>query len=75
MIITARLLSRISKLEEQVQDLKISIVDVCRDINLVERTLLNRIDTVDQTHTRVEDEIRQVMTGSMKSSNKRLLKG
>jgi archaellum component FlaC len=75
MIITARLLSRISKLEEQVQDLKISIVDVCRDINLVERTLLNRIDTVDQTHSRVEDEIRQVMTGSMKSSNKRLLKG
>jgi archaellum component FlaC len=75
MIITARLLSRISKLEEQVQDLKISIVDVCRDVNLVERTLLNRIDTVDQTHTRVEDEIRQVMTGSMKSSNKRLLKG
>jgi len=75
MIITARLLSRISKLEEQVQDLKISIVDVCRDINLVERTLLNRIDVVDQTHTRVEDEIRQVMTGSMKSSNKRLLKG
>jgi c-di-GMP-related signal transduction protein len=75
MIITARLLSRISKLEEQVQDLKISIVDVCRDVNLVERTLLNRIDIVDQTHTRVEDEIRQVMTGSMKSSNKRLLKG
>jgi|LauGreDrversion4_2_1035121.scaffolds.fasta_scaffold470015_1 hypothetical protein len=75
MIITARLLSRISKLEEQVQDLKISIVDVCRDVNLVERTLLNRIDVVDQTHTRVEDEIRQVMTGSMKSSNKRLLKG
>jgi hypothetical protein len=55
--------------------LKISIVDVCRDVNLVERTLLNRIDIVDQTHTRVEDEIRQVMTGSMKSSNKRLLKG
>jgi len=75
MIITARLLSRISKLEEQVQDLKISIIDVCRDVNLVERTLLNRIDVVDQTHTRVEDEIRQVMTGSMKSSNKRLLKG
>ena len=75
MIITARLLSRISKLEEQVQDFKISIVDVCRDVNLVERTLLNRIDIVDQTHTRVEDEIRQVMTGSMKSSNKRLLKG
>ena len=75
MIITARLLSRISKLEEQVQDLKTSIIDVCRDVNLVERTLLNRIDIVDQTHTRVEDEIRQVMTGSMKSSNKRLLKG
>jgi archaellum component FlaC len=75
MIITARLLSRISKLEEQVQDLKISIVDVCRDVNMVERTLSNQIANVDQIHTRVEDELRQVMTGSMKSSNKRLLKG
>ena len=75
MIITARLLSRISKLEEQVQDLKISIIDICRDVNMVERTLMNQIHHVDQTHTRVEDEIRQVISGSMKSSNRRLLKG
>jgi archaellum component FlaC len=75
MIITSRLLSRISKLEEQVQDLKISIIDICRDVNMVERTLSNQIDMVDQTHTRVEDEIRQIMNGPMESSNKRLLKG
>jgi len=75
MVFTARLLSRISKLEEQVQDLKTSIIDVCRDVNMVERTLSNQIDTVDQTHTRVEDELKQIITGSMKSSNKRLLKG
>ena len=75
MVFTARLLSRISKLEEQVQDLKTSIIDVCRDVNMVERTLSNQIANVDQIHTRVEDELRQVMTGSMKSSNKRLLKG
>jgi hypothetical protein len=75
MIITARLLSRISKLEEQVQDLKTNIIDIWRDVDMVERTLTNQINMVDQTHTRIEDEIRQVMTGSMKSSNKRLLKG
>ena len=75
MIITARLLSRISKLEEQVQELKMSIIEVCRDVNMVERTLSNQIANVDQIHTRVEDELRQVITGSMKSSNKRLLKG
>jgi archaellum component FlaC len=75
MIITARLLSRISNLEEQVQELKMSIIEVCRDVNMVERTLSNQIANVDQIHTRVEDELRQVMTGSMKSSNKRLLKG
>ena len=75
MLITARLLSRISKLEEQVQDLKISIIDICRDVNMVERTLSNQIDMVDQTHTRVENEIKQIMNGPMESSNKRLLKG
>jgi hypothetical protein len=75
MIITTRLLSRISKLEEQVQDLKTNIIDIWRDVDMVERTLTNQINMVDQTHTRIEDEIRQVMTGSMKSSNKRLLKG
>ena len=72
---TARLLGRISNLEEQVQELKMSIIEVCRDVNMVERTLSNQIANVDQIHTRVEDELRQVMTGSMKSSNKRLLKG
>ena len=75
MIITARLLDRISKLEEQVQDIKTSIIDVCRDVNIVERTLSNQIDMVDQTHTRVENEIKQIMNGPMESSNKRLLKG
>jgi archaellum component FlaC len=75
MLLTARLLSRISKLEEQVQDLKTNVIDVCRDVNMVERTLSNQIANVDQTHTRVEDELKQIITGSMKSSNKRLLKG
>jgi archaellum component FlaC len=72
---TARLLGRISKLEEQVQDLKTSIIDVCRDVNMVERTLSNQIANVDQTHTQVEDELKQIITGSMKSSKRGLLKG
>jgi hypothetical protein len=55
--------------------LKTNIIDVCRDVNMVERTLSNQIANVDQTHTRVEDELKQIITGSMKSSNKRLLKG
>jgi len=75
MFTTARLLSRISKLEEATNELKSEIRDICRDVNMVEHTIMNRIDAVDQLHTRVEDEIRQVITGSMKSSNKRLLKG
>ena len=75
MFTTARLLSRISKLEEATNELKSEIRDIWRDVNMVEHTIMNRIDAVDQLHTRVEDEIRQVITGSMKSSNKRLLKG
>ena len=75
MFTTARLLSRISKLEEATNELKSEIRDICRDVNMVEHTIMNRIDAVDQLHTRAEDEIRQVITGSMKSSNKRLLKG
>jgi len=75
MLLTARLLNRISNLEEQVQELKMSIIEVCRDVNMVERTLSNQIANVDQIHTRVEDEIKQIISGSMKSSNKRLLKG
>jgi hypothetical protein len=42
---------------------------------MVEHTIMNRIDVIDQTHTRVEDELKEIITGSMKSSNKRLLKG
>ena len=75
MVIVARLLSRISKLEENIQELREDLILVHRDVNMVEHTVMNRIDAVDQLHTRVEDEIKQVMTGSMKSSNKRLLKG
>jgi archaellum component FlaC len=75
MVFTARLLNRISKLEEQIQDLKTNIIDVCRDINMVEHTLSNQINYIDQTHTQTENELRQVISGSMKSSNKRLLKG
>jgi len=75
MFITARLLSRISKLEENIQELREDLILVHRDVNMVEHTVMNRIDAVDQLHTRVEDEIKQVMTGSIKSSNKRLLKG
>ena len=75
MFTTARLLSRISKLEEATNELKSEIRDICRDVNMVEHTIMNRIDAVDQLHTRVEEEIKQVMTGSMKSSRKQLLKG
>ena len=75
MFITARLLSRISKLEESTNELKSEIRDIYRDVNMVEHTIMNRIDDVDQTHTRVEEEIKQVITGSMKSSKKKLLKG
>jgi prefoldin subunit 5 len=75
MLLTARLLSRISNLEEQITDLNSAIANVYRDVDMVEHTIMNRIDNVDQIHTRVEDELKQIITGSMKSSNKRLLKG
>jgi archaellum component FlaC len=75
MLLTARLLNRISNLEEQITDLNSAIANVYRDVNMVEHTIMNRIDNVDQIHTRVEDELKQIITGSMKSSNKRLLKG
>jgi archaellum component FlaC len=75
MMFTARLLSRISKLEEQITDLNSAIANVYRDVDMVEHTLSNQIANVDQIHTRVEDELKQIITGSMKSSNKRLLKG
>jgi predicted nucleic acid-binding Zn-ribbon protein len=75
MLLTARLLNRISNLEEQITDLNSAITNVYRDVNMVEHTIMNRIDVIDQTHTRVEDELKQIITGSMKSSNKRLLKG
>lgn len=75
MFTTARLLSRISNLEEEIGHLHVMVRDVYRDVDMVERTISNKIDVVDQTHTRVEDEIKQIITGSMKSSNKRLLKG
>jgi predicted nucleic acid-binding Zn-ribbon protein len=75
MLLTARLLNRISNLEEQITDLNSAITNVYRDVNMVEHTIMNRIDVIDQTHTRVEDELKEIITGSMKSSNKRLLKG
>ena len=75
MFTIARLLSHISNLEKDLQDLHTSIPNIYRDLSEVEHNVLNRIDAVDQLHTRVEEEIKQVMTGSMKSSNKRLLKG
>lgn len=75
MFLTARLLKRISNLEEQIADLNLAVNSLYRDVDMVEHTIMNRIDSVDQTHTRVEDELKQIITGSMKSSNKRLLKG
>lgn len=75
MFTTARLLSRISNLEEEIGHLHVMVRDVYRDVDMVERTISNKIDIVDQTHTRTEDEIKQIISGSMKSSNKRLLKG
>jgi archaellum component FlaC len=75
MLLTARLLNRISNLEEQITDLNSAIANVYRDVDMVEHTLSNQIANVDQIHTRVEDELKQIITGSMKSSNKRLLKG
>ena len=75
MFITARLLSRVSNLEEEIGHLHVITRDIYRDVDMVEHTIMNRIDAVDQLHTRVEEEIKQVMTGSMKSSRKQLLKG
>ena len=75
MFTTARLLSRISNLEEEIGHLHVMVRDVYRDVDMVERTISNKIDIVDQTHTRVEDEIKQIISGSMKSSKKQLLKG
>lgn len=72
---TTRLLSRISNLEEEIGHLHVMVRDVYRDVDMVERTINNKIDAVDQTHTRVEDEIKQIISGSMKSSKKQLLKG
>jgi prefoldin subunit 5 len=75
MLLTARLLNRISNLEEQITDLNSAIANVYRDVDMVEHTIMNRIDNVDQIHTRVEDELKQIITGSMKSSKRGLLKG
>jgi archaellum component FlaC len=75
MFTTARLLSRISSLEKDVREFHECVKEISRDINMVEHTIMNKIDHVDQLHTKVEEEIKQVITGSMKSSNKRLLKG
>jgi flagellin-like hook-associated protein FlgL len=72
---TTRLLGRISNLEEQITDLNSAIANVYRDVDMVEHTIMNRIDNVDQIHTRVEDELKQIITGSMKSSKRGLLKG
>ncbi len=74
-VLTIRLQKNIIYLENQVNDLKSSIKEICRDINMVEHTLSNQINYIDQTHTQTENELRQVISGSMKSSNKRLLKG
>ena len=75
MFTTAGLLSRISSLEKDVREFHECVKEISRDINMVEHTIMNKIDHVDQLHTKVEEEIKQVITGSMKSSNKRLLKG
>ena len=75
MLLTARLLNRISNLEEQITDLNSAIANVYRDVDMVEHTLSNQIANVDQIHTRVENELKQILSGPMESSNKRLLKG
>jgi hypothetical protein len=70
-----RLLHQIEKLKSTNEELKQNISSICQDVNMVEHTLNNRIDTIDQNHTQVEEDIKQIISGSMKSSNKRLLKG
>lgn len=75
MFTTARLLSRISNLEKDIRESHEGIRELSRDVNMVEHTLMNQINIIDQTHTQIEDEIKQIISGSMKSSNKRLLKG
>jgi archaellum component FlaC len=75
MFTTARLLSRISSLEKDVREFHECVKEISRDINMVEHTIMNKIDHVDQLHTKVEEEIKQVITGSMKSSKRGLLKG
>jgi ATP-dependent RNA circularization protein (DNA/RNA ligase family) len=75
MINTISQINQISNVYNDVKEKYDTIEDINRDVNMVEHTIMNRIDAVEQLHTRTEDEIRQVITGSMKSSNKRLLKG
>jgi archaellum component FlaC len=75
MFTTARLLNRISNLEKDVREFHECVREISRDINMVEHTIMNQINLVDQTHTQVEEEIKHIISGSMKSSNKRLLKG
>lgn len=75
MFLTSRLLKRISNLEEQITDLNLAVNSLYRDVDMVEHTVMNRIDNVDKTHTKVEEELKQILSGPMESSNKRLLKG
>jgi peptidoglycan hydrolase CwlO-like protein len=58
MVVTARLLNRIDHLEEKIKDLQTNLKDICKDINYVERTIMNKINTVDEVHTKVEEEIK-----------------
>ena len=48
MFTTTRLLSRISNLEEEIGHLHVIVRDICRDVNMVEHTIMNQINLVDQ---------------------------
>ena len=71
LILTTRLTSQISQIEEKMNSLYSHVHEIDHTIDEVE----HKIEVVDKIHTQVEEELKKVISGEMKSSNKRLLKG
>jgi peptidoglycan hydrolase CwlO-like protein len=71
LILTTRLTSQISQMEEKMNNLYSHVHEIDHTIDEVE----HKIEVVDKIHTQVEEELKKVISGEMKSSNRRLLKG
>jgi peptidoglycan hydrolase CwlO-like protein len=71
LILTTRLTSQISQMEEKMNSLYSHVHEIDNTIDEVE----HKIEVVDKIHTQVEEELKKVISGEMKSSNRRLLKG